>query len=265
MSTACLDRDEMLARMDANYFRSWSLLMSGTPGHEIVEQDGLMMTASGSTATAFNLAYLWPSARPLDERLKEVRAYFLRRRRRHLVRLREGAVPSADEALRAAGYARVDGEAVPAMVMVPACMPPPEDCLEVTCCRTGGDLEAWATTLAAGYGIAESLAASFTAPVRAGRLDYELYLGRVDGKPVATSGLALSHGVAGVYVVSTLPAERRRGHGAAMTWHAIGRGMALGARFASLQSSAMGLALYERMGFRTVGEYVSYEPGPGAR
>jgi ribosomal protein S18 acetylase RimI-like enzyme len=262
MSYRChaMDHGEMLARMDANYFRSWSLLMSGTPGHEIVEQDGLMMTASGSSATAFNLAYLWPSARALDERLKEVRDYFLRRRRRHLVRLREGALPGADEALRAAGYARIEGEAIPAMVLATVCLPPAAGSLEVTCCRADDDLGAWAATLAAGYGIAETLAASFTAPVRAGRLDYELYLGRVDGRPVATSGLALSHGVAGVYVVSTLPAWRRHGYGEAMTWHAVGRGMALGARFASLQSSAMGLALYERIGFRCVGEYVSYEP-----
>ncbi|MGH2634422.1 MAG: GNAT family N-acetyltransferase, partial [Tepidiformaceae bacterium] len=64
--------------------------------------------------------------------------------------------------------------------------------------------------------------------------------------------------LAGVYNVATVPALRRRGIGAAMTWHAIRRGHALGCSVAILQSSEMGLHVYEQMGFRHIGAYRTF-------
>lgn len=84
-----------------------------------------------------------------------------------------------------------------------------------------------------------------------------IFIGEVDGEPVTTSMLVVSDGAgvtaAGVYDVATLATHRGRGLGAAMTAHAadVGR-RERGCEVATLQSSPMGLSVYESMGYRTV-------------
>ena len=94
-------------------------------------------------------------------------------------------------------------------------------------------------------------------PALLGVHDIEVYVGYVDGMPVTSSALFLSNGVAGVYNVATVESHRRNGLGAAMTWHAVQRGRALGCQFSGLLSSVMGQPMYERMGFRTITAYPS--------
>ena len=66
---------------------------------------------------------------------------------------------------------------------------------------------------------------------------------------------------AGVYNVGTLESHRRRGLGEAMTAYAAELGRAVhGCSIATLQSSAMGLSLYQRMGYRTVTEWQVWMP-----
>jgi len=72
------------------------------------------------------------------------------------------------------------------------------------------------------------------------------------GVPVATALGITGEGHVGVFNVATLRAYRGRGYGAALTARAVADGVAAGARTAFLQSSEMGLRVYERLGFRTV-------------
>jgi len=76
------------------------------------------------------------------------------------------------------------------------------------------------------------------------------YLGLLDEKPVATSLLILHKGVAGIYCVATLEEARGRGIGAALTREPLLVAQGLGYDFVVLQSSKMGLPVYERLGFR---------------
>ncbi|MEU0188085.1 GNAT family N-acetyltransferase [Streptomyces sp. NPDC006207] len=83
--------------------------------------------------------------------------------------------------------------------------------------------------------------------------------GRVEGEPVATALMLDRQGVAGVYVVSTAPAHRRQGIGAAVTQAALGAGRERGLRIGTLQASSMGAPVYRRMGFEKVAEYEVFQ------
>jgi GNAT superfamily N-acetyltransferase len=85
------------------------------------------------------------------------------------------------------------------------------------------------------------------------------YLGRLEGRPVATSLAAFAAGVAGIYNVATLEDARGRGIGAAITLAPLRDARRMGYRIAILHASAMGFPVYRRLGFREyckIGQYV---------
>jgi GNAT superfamily N-acetyltransferase len=87
------------------------------------------------------------------------------------------------------------------------------------------------------------------------------YLARLDGRPVATALGAILDGVVAIYNVATVPEARRRGAGSAVTAAAMADAQARGARWAILESSEMGLPVYERLGFRQVTQVAIYAGG----
>jgi len=88
--------------------------------------------------------------------------------------------------------------------------------------------------------------------------DVQLFVGKLDERPVATSIAIRSADASGVYNVGTLPQARRHGVGSAVTWAAVGAGRDWGCDTIVLQSSVMGLSMYADMGFRTVAPYVTF-------
>ena len=78
------------------------------------------------------------------------------------------------------------------------------------------------------------------------------YVGTVDGEAVTTAMGSTNGDYVGIFAVATLTQHRGLGYGAAITAHTVLDGFKSGASFAYLQSSAMGLKVYERLGFRTL-------------
>ena len=107
-------------------------------------------------------------------------------------------------------------------------------------------------------GLSSELALRLISPSFAADPDVQLFVGRLDGKPVGTSIAIRSQDASGVYNVGTLPGARRRGVGGAVTWAAVGAGRDWGCDTIVLQSSVMGLSMYVDMGFRTVAPYVVF-------
>ncbi len=92
-------------------------------------------------------------------------------------------------------------------------------------------------------------------------LPWRYYLGRLEGKPAATSELFVDEGVAGVQYVVTLPELRRRGIGTAMTLRVLREARVMGYRVAVLTASPEGIGSYRRIGFREYCWFRRYERG----
>jgi len=86
---------------------------------------------------------------------------------------------------------------------------------------------------------------------------YQMYVGLLDGEPVASNMLFNGGGIAGVYAVATVQHARRLGIGAAITLTAFQDALALGYRYGGLFSTALGEPVYRRIGFRRTGASIS--------
>jgi GNAT superfamily N-acetyltransferase len=94
-----------------------------------------------------------------------------------------------------------------------------------------------------------------------------LFIGQVDGTPTAVSLAFVDGGTVGLYGVGTVPQQRGKGYGAALTVAGMLWGRTHGARTAVLEASELGRPVYERLGFRTAFEVTTWSlepPAPGA-
>ena len=89
---------------------------------------------------------------------------------------------------------------------------------------------------------------------------FEVLVARDEGATVAT-GLAFDFGDdCGIYNVSTVERERRRGLGTALTARLVHDAAERGCSTASLQSTEMAERVYVAVGFRNLGRFLEYVP-----
>ncbi len=85
------------------------------------------------------------------------------------------------------------------------------------------------------------------------RLPFRAWVGYVDGAPIATAASLVSGGAVGLYNVATLPRFRGRGYAEAVMRECLRREQASAEPLpVVLQSTTLGLQLYEQMGLRGV-------------
>ena len=87
---------------------------------------------------------------------------------------------------------------------------------------------------------------------------FQTYLALSDGKPVGTSQLFLSEGVAGIYNVTCIPEARGQGIGSAVTLAPLLKAREMGYRIGVLQASQKGYNVYRRLGFQDFGKLSLY-------
>lgn len=85
--------------------------------------------------------------------------------------------------------------------------------------------------------------------INVGTGEMQPYLAWWDDQPAATCLLFLGGGAAGIYAVATIPEARRKGIGAWVTLYALLQARALGYQVGVLESSEMGLRVYQSLGF----------------
>ena len=245
--------------VEANLRQSFRILASGRPNGELREVSGISIASAGVTFQMFNAAFLAEPVRTdleLERRLLLASMHFDARGqewafwsceswlqagvRRHARRLfeRRGLRLSAD---------------LPGMI-AERLLPPCRKLPRVEIRRVGDE-----TTCAAFCQIGS---VCFNVPLTWFREvfenpavwhDFAGYVGYVNGEPVSTAATVVADQAVGVYNVATLPGHQRHGYGEAIMRHAIAKAQEQhGLERTILQSTAQGLPIYERMGYRTV-------------
>lgn len=110
------------------------------------------------------------------------------------------------------------------------------------------------------YGIPEWAGQAWVDATRAigvGRTPWRMFVGYLEGEPVATNMLFVGGGVASVYGVATLPSAQGKGIGAAVTLAPLLMAQEAGYHNAVLFSTEMGVRVYERIGFHDTGARIN--------
>ena len=245
-------------RAHTNMVEAFASLPAYQDGGFVRRGDDVLIAATGSPIALFNEilpvgAQVSPDA--LADAVQVLRDAGLA----GLLQVRDGLDDGLVPVLRRLGLEEVPAVSWPAMVItdLPGALQLPggleirrvadPEALADHLCATGGDPAVTATWL--GPGILDDPA-------------WSLFVGYVDGQPVARSMGFCHDGTVGVYNVGTRESVRRRGYGWALTEAALIVGADAGCTVATLQSSAMAQSMYEAHGFRTLFGYRAFRLVP---
>jgi ribosomal protein S18 acetylase RimI-like enzyme len=234
--------------------------MQAIPGCELVESEGLSLHHAFPANPMFKGA--WRTRLSVEEtetRIDEVLDWFEQRGSSHFFWWTDPQTQPADlaERLLKRGFdGNLEGE--PGMVLdlddLNENIQPNRE-LSIYWAVNQERLEDWQEAFAEAFGAAKADGKAWAdATLAAGGVDapWQLYVGYLDGKPVATSILFTGAGVAGIYGVGTIPSARNQGIGSRMTLIPLQIARKAGLRQAVLFSSRLGYPVYTRLGFREV-------------
>lgn len=236
------------------------------PRARIAISEDLAMVDSGLPCDTFNFVCRARLTGPTaDRRIRETLDFFRITGHPFSWWLTPGYSPADLPAyLEAAGLVSAESELAMALELSQLMVPAVPPSLEIRRVRTQTDLDHYARLSAANW-----------SPPDRNLIDYFqltggeflrpdaaewLYLGLIDGQPVATADLTVGGGVVGLYNISTVPAFRGQGIGSAMTAAPLLEARAAGHGTAILQAAPDGVRIYQRLGFEEFGRITEWKP-----
>ena len=253
--------DERLREADENMVAAWERIIALAPRPGRREADGLLSFSSGIPMALFNPTYVVGEVADPAAAVDAVAAHYAGLGSPYAVVFRDEVAPGLADVCATLGM--VEHWRMPLMVLdpIPDGRPSGADVTGLDV-RAIDDttVDAYVDVVAAGFGMPHDIAAQLMGEQLLLRTPgFTGFLGRLDGEPVATSGLYVTGSIAGVYNVATLPEARGQGVGAAVTWAAALAGRDAGATWSVLQASEAGEPVYTRMGYATPARYRQFE------
>lgn len=237
--------ETQIARCTADFARHLAISMGG----KVFAQDDVLLCDPGLASAFRNLAVP----------LRAVREAELAQLRRSLAEFYKGnpkwivwSAFSAD--LSGAGLREVSGN--PVMWRAPAPMLSPAVPITVIPVKTDREVAIFERVRAASYADAPLPGDPGQPDARILNDQYRLWLGRIDGEPVATAATFTNGQFNAIKHISTLTPFRGRGIGAAMTAHAVNSSTLP----AILDADPAARRLYRHLGFTTVGQVRFWRP-----
>ena len=259
--------DELARLEHANFIGALAVIGAGAADAFIDRRDGVAIVATGLAFRLFNQVIVEDDAADpaavaaAVERLRARGAPFLLDLR---VGIDDRFIPTAT----ACGLVPISATPwLPGMAWYPleavAAEPPAIDAgHQIRRATDVVGLEDHLQVVIRGFGVPEVVARQIVTAQALEQPDVVVYVGYTDGEPVS-SGMGYRLGrTIGVYNIATIEPARGRGYGAAMTRRVVADGVAAGCDVAILQASEMGRPIYERIGFRTVVEYMAHVEAP---
>ncbi len=254
--------DEAAALGQANY-QEFSRELSRASGRdgEIVETDGLLLHAARTPfPVLFNGVWRLDPTVPAEAVVEAADAFFAERGRGWSVCLRDGVAEDEDLRLAAEDAGVTSLLEAPEMIceapVVPRPLPDGAALRWVDDRATLDDFVAVSDAAYATQGLPPGTVVDSVTDLRACVAPHLQTVVAYDGDaPVAAAQVLMSHSIGGVYWVGTVDGARGKGLGDCVTRAVTNRAFELGARFVSLQASAMGEPIYRRMGYRELYRY----------
>jgi GNAT superfamily N-acetyltransferase len=228
------------------------------PGGRIEQREGLLLIAGGHPSPVIvNTAYRLRPDLPPVHALERIRDFY--RGVGHCFGLM--AEPHRDPELFETAVAEGWREVirVPAMLLDrPPAMPPLPVGAALRQARGDADRLAFREVVKAAFAEDDDergmIEAAFALPRSIEDDNVRTVLVEIDGGAVACGVLMVLQRIGVVGWIGTRPEHQRRGLGSAVTAHLARLGFDLGATHSALQASPAGLPVYQRLGYREVGD-----------
>jgi hypothetical protein len=258
-----MDPDDLLRVADLNLAESFREMARWHARTEILERDSMLLTCGPDSFPALSFAMRAAAdARPMaEEFLRVAKAFFAERKRAFSIRLRSHADADLVAACEALGLPCVADS--PGMVLdAPLTAAAALKGVELRMVKQPQDAADYGRIVAEAYESAglrkESALLQFALPDRLVSPHLVVAVAYVEGTPSSCAMGLLSHGIAGVYWVGTIPSARRLGLAELCTRAVGNEAFARGARRIVLQASAQGEPVYKAMGYREFTRYPWY-------